>query len=129
MTAKDRFQLLHISLVREYLGLEFLSLPPEPSGSSGAPAYVAPSTAEQRHSSSNMERIIDDFILFCVLVGNDFLPCMPFAEIGEGGLEDFFNVYKEHLETAGAGDAGGGGKSQQQYPWLTHGCGEIVFEH
>merc|ERR1719199_684396 len=49
---KDRFQLLHVSLVREYLDLEFAQSMDGP-----AVGYVY-----------NLESIIDDFILFCVLV-------------------------------------------------------------
>ena len=64
----------------------------------------------------NLERIIDDFILFCVLVGNDFLPCLPYAEIGESGLDDLFRVYKDHLSSATTS------------PWLTKDCGEVDFE-
>lgn len=64
----------------------------------------------------NLERIIDDFILFCVLVGNDFLPCLPFAEIGENGLDDLFRVYKDHLASA------------SNSPWLTKNCGEVDFK-
>ena len=67
--------------------------------------------------SYSLERVIDDFILFCILVGNDFLPCLPFAEIGESGLEYFFGTYKEHLKSANAAD-----------PWLTGGCGQINFK-
>jgi len=95
---KDRFQLLHISLVREYLDLEFAQPADRPSGYS-------------------LERIIDDFLLFCVLVGNDFLPHLPFAEIGEGGLDDFFSTYKYHVRRA-----------TSKQPWLTKDCGEVDWE-
>lgn len=64
----------------------------------------------------NLERIIDDFILFCILVGNDFLPWLPFAEIGENGLDDLFRVYKDHLASASSS------------PWLTKNCGEVDFK-
>eukprot|EP00438_Fugacium_kawagutii_P023254 Skav204758 [mRNA] locus=scaffold1013:254196:261507:+ [translate_table: standard] len=64
----------------------------------------------------NLERIIDDFILFCMLVGNDFLPCLPFAEIGENGLDDLFRIYKDHLASASSS------------PWLTKNCGEVDFK-
>eukprot|EP00930_Biecheleria_cincta_P035087 TRINITY_DN24164_c0_g1_i1.p1 TRINITY_DN24164_c0_g1~~TRINITY_DN24164_c0_g1_i1.p1 ORF type:complete len:1328 (+),score=249.02 TRINITY_DN24164_c0_g1_i1:89-4072(+) len=97
LISKDRFQLLHISLVREYLQLEFTPV-------------------KQPRYNFNLERLIDDFILLCVLVGNDFLPCLPFAEIGEGGIDDFFSVYKEHLQIA------------ESEPWLTKDCGEVNFE-
>lgn len=99
ITAKDKFQLLHVSLLREYLDLEFGLAQAQP------PAFPF-----------NLERLIDDFVLFCVLVGNDFLPCLPMAEIGEGGLDDFFAAYKEHL------------KDSHPDPWLTRNCGEINFE-
>ncbi|CAJ1429395.1 unnamed protein product [Effrenium voratum] len=97
LISKDRFQLLHISLLREYLDIEF-----KPRG---MPKF-----------EYNLERIIDDFILFCVLVGNDFLPCLPYAEIGESGLDDLFRVYKDHLSSATTS------------PWLTKDCGEVDFE-
>mmetsp|Transcript_85743 Transcript_85743/g.223004 ORF Transcript_85743/g.223004 Transcript_85743/m.223004 type:complete len:1204 (-) Transcript_85743:112-3723(-) len=101
VTSKDRFQLLHVSLLREYLELEFK--PPQ-----GTPLPFV----------FNLERLIDDVILFCVLVGNDFLPSLPFAEIGEGGLDDFFTVYKEHLDKA----------ERSHPPWLTYDCGKVDFE-
>ncbi|CAK9054743.1 unnamed protein product [Durusdinium trenchii] len=98
LIAKDRFQLLHVSLLREYLDIEF-----------------APQIEPKFH---NLERIIDDFILFCVLVGNDFLPCLPFAEIGQHGLEDLFRVYKDHLASSSASSSF----------WLTKNCGEVDFK-
>eukprot|EP00928_Gymnodinium_smaydae_P021483 TRINITY_DN18383_c0_g4_i1.p1 TRINITY_DN18383_c0_g4~~TRINITY_DN18383_c0_g4_i1.p1 ORF type:complete len:1271 (+),score=234.93 TRINITY_DN18383_c0_g4_i1:70-3882(+) len=100
MSKPDKFQLLHISLLREYLVLEF-----------------QPALSERPQLAADTERIIDDFILFCVLVGNDFLPHLPFAEISEGGLDDFFSTYKEHLRS-----------STDQAPWLVRNCGEIAFE-
>lgn len=100
VTSKDRFQLLHLSVLREYLDLEFKPETPAP--------FVY-----------RLERLIDDIILFCVLVGNDFLPNLPFAEISEGGLDDFFTVYKAHLN----------GATQGQSPWLTLDCGMVAFEN
>eukprot|EP00435_Cladocopium_sp_Y103_P046629 s1424_g13.t1 len=96
LIAKDRFQLLHISLLREYLDIEF-----------------KPHDVKFEY---NLERIIDDFILFCVLIGNDFLPHLPFAEIGENGLDDLFRIYKDHLASA------------SNSPWLTKNCGEVDFK-
>src|ERR1700736_5897376 len=73
------FYLLHLSLMREYLDLEFRDIEP-----------VLP-------FNYNLERVIDDFILLAVFVGNDFLPNLPDLHIHENGLERLFDVYKKIL--------------------------------
>ena len=47
--------LVQIGLLREYWELEF--------------------TALALPFKMDVERIVDDFVLFCMLIGNDFLPC------------------------------------------------------
>ncbi|KAG6889401.1 hypothetical protein C0992_005394 [Termitomyces sp. T32_za158] len=73
------FYLLHLSLMREYLDLEFRDIEP-----------ILP-------FDYNLERVIDDFILLAVFVGNDFLPNLPDLHIHENGLEKLFDVYKKVL--------------------------------
>lgn len=51
---QEHFMLFQIGLLREYLELEFRN-----------PALPF---------DYDVERIIDDFVLFCMLIGNDFLP-------------------------------------------------------
>jgi len=66
-------------MMREYLDLEFHEIEP-----------TLP-------FDYNLERIIDDFILLAVFVGNDFLPNLPDLHIHENGLEKLFDVYKKVL--------------------------------
>ncbi|ESK84121.1 5 -3 exoribonuclease [Moniliophthora roreri MCA 2997] len=73
------FYLLHLSLFREYLDTEFHSIAPE------------------LPFPYSLERVIDDFILLAVFVGNDFLPNLPDLHIHENGLERLFEVYKRVL--------------------------------
>ena len=77
----DEFQLLHISLLRDYLHLEFLP---------HAAAFHWPGGYDQ-------ERLIDDWVLLAYLCGNDFLPHLPTLDIGEGGLDTLFRLYKDSL--------------------------------
>ncbi|QRW17639.1 5'-3' exoribonuclease [Rhizoctonia solani] len=77
------FYLLHISLLREYLDLEFQSLT---------------STLPFQY---DLERIIDDFVLIAVFIGNDFLPHLPDLHIHENALERLFEIYKAVLPNAG----------------------------
>lgn len=49
----------------------------------------------------NLERIIDDFVLLAVFVGNDFLPHLPDLHIHDNALERLFNIYKSILPQAG----------------------------
>ena len=69
--------------MREYLDLEFHGI---------EPTLPFP---------YNLERVIDDFILLAVFVGNDFLPNLPDLHIHENGLERLFEVYKNVLPGLG----------------------------
>ena len=44
---------------------------------------------------------VDDFILMCFMVGNDFLPHIPAIEIIEGGIDTMIDVYKQVCEEYG----------------------------
>ena len=77
------FYLLHLTLMREYLDLEFHEIEP-----------VLP-------FDYSLERVIDDFVLLAVFVGNDFLPNLPDLHIHENGLEKLFDVYKKALPGLG----------------------------
>lgn len=81
----QNFYLLHLSMVREYLELEFQELDVE-----GALNFPF-----------DMERVIDDFILMAFFVGNDFLPNLPNLHINEGALAKMFQLYKEVLPKMG----------------------------
>ena len=70
-------------LMREYLDMEFHEIEP-----------VLP-------FPYNLERVIDDFILLAVFVGNDFLPNLPDLHIHENGLEKLFDIYKKVLPSLG----------------------------
>ncbi len=45
----------------------------------------------------NLERIIDDFVFFCIFIGNDFLPSLSALDIGEGSLDKIIDLYKTLL--------------------------------
>lgn len=69
--------------MREYLDLEFHDIEP-----------MLP-------FEYNLERVIDDFILLAVFIGNDFLPHLPDLHIHENGLERLFDIYKKALPSLG----------------------------
>lgn len=80
------FYLLHLTLMREYLDLEFHDIEPV------------------LQFDYSLERVIDDFILIAVFVGNDFLPNLPDLHIHENGLERLFDIYKKCLPSLGTFD-------------------------
>jgi 5'-3' exoribonuclease 1 len=45
----------------------------------------------------NINRIIDDFIMICFFVGNDFLPRIYCFDIRLGTLEELILLFKKHL--------------------------------
>jgi 5'-3' exoribonuclease 1 len=44
---------------------------------------------------------VNDFILMCFMVGNDFLPHIPAIEIIQGGIDTMIDVYKQVCEAYG----------------------------
>ncbi|RLN71897.1 hypothetical protein BBJ28_00019031, partial [Nothophytophthora sp. Chile5] len=75
---EQQWQLVHLSLFREYLMLEMRVQPP-----------------------LDGERMLDDFILLTFLLGNDFIPHSPTLEISEDAIPLLLRVYRELLETHG----------------------------
>ena len=77
------FHLLHLSLLREYLNLEFIDL------------------EEKLPFKYNLENIVDDWIMMGFLVGNDFIPHLPHLHINKGALSELYNTYKNLLPSLG----------------------------
>ncbi|KAL3670827.1 hypothetical protein V7S43_004013 [Phytophthora oleae] len=72
---EQQWQLVHLSLFREYLMMEMRVQPP-----------------------LDGERMLDDFILLTFLLGNDFIPHSPTLEISEDAIPLLLKVYRELLE-------------------------------
>jgi len=83
------FSLLKVEILREYLKLEFKGL---------------------INSGYDFERIVDDFVFLCFLVGNDFLPNLPSLKIREGAIDALIYLYKKLLPEMGEYLTNGEGK-------------------
>ncbi|XP_067006470.2 5'-3' exoribonuclease 1 [Anabrus simplex] len=77
------FFLLHLSLMREYLELEFSAV------------------KSKLPFPFDLEKIIDDWVLMGFLVGNDFIPPLPDMHIINGALPILYQAYMEVLPTLG----------------------------
>ena len=75
------FQLLHISMLRDYIAVEF--------------SDCAPTLA----FTYDVERIIDDFVLMAYFVGNDFLPHIPCLDISTGAFAWLVEIYRRLLSS------------------------------
>lgn len=73
------FFLLHLSLLRNYLEMEFAKV------------------KDQLSFQFNIENLIDDWILMGFLIGNDFIPHLPNLHINTGALPLLYNVYLQVL--------------------------------
>lgn len=99
---------MHLSLLREYLDLEFSSL------------------KETLPFKYDLERIIDDFILLALFVGNDFLPHLPNLHIHEGAIGLMFSLYKKMLPTCEGYLQDGGQVDLGRLQKLLDGLGGVV---
>ncbi|XP_052759687.1 5'-3' exoribonuclease 1-like isoform X2 [Mya arenaria] len=86
------FQLLHLSLFREYLDIEFSDL-----------------KGRLKEFEYNLENVIDDWVLMGFLVGNDFIPHLPNLHINQDALPLLWKTYIEVLPECG-GYINNGGK-------------------
>lgn len=75
----QNFYLLHISLLREYMQLEFQEI------------------ADEIQFEYDFERILDDFILVMFVIGNDFLPNLPDLHLNNGAFPVLLQTFKEAL--------------------------------
>ncbi|RZF36429.1 hypothetical protein LSTR_LSTR010849 [Laodelphax striatellus] len=75
------FFLLHLSLMREYIELEFQQL------------------KQTLKFGFDLEKIIDDWVLMGFLVGNDFIPHLPHLHIANGALPILYQAYIDVLPT------------------------------
>ena len=78
------WQLLHISILREYISMSFAN--------PALPWW-------------DLERILDDMVLMLALVGNDFIPHSPSLDIGEGHIALLFELYQKLLPEMGGESA------------------------
>nr|XP_018918254.1 PREDICTED: 5'-3' exoribonuclease 1 [Bemisia tabaci] len=76
-----KFYLLHLSVMRDYLDLEFQDL------------------KKRLSFPYDLECIINDWVLMGFLVGNDFIPHLPNFHIANGALPLLYNAYIEVLPT------------------------------
>ncbi len=76
----SQFHFLSVTLLREYLAVEFRTL---------------------LKREVDVERVIDDFVFMCFLIGNDFLPNVPTVDISEGGIDTLFNTYAQVVPSLG----------------------------
>lgn len=75
----QKFYLLHLSLVREYLELEFKEV------------------EEQVDFEYDFEKVLDDFILIMYVIGNDFLPHLPDLHLNKGAFPLLLSTFKQSL--------------------------------
>lgn len=76
---QQNFYLLHLSLLREYMELEFREI-----------SDILP-------FQYDFERILDDFILIMFVIGNDFLPNLPDLHLNKGAFPVILQTFKEAL--------------------------------
>lgn len=94
--------------MREYLDLEFQNL-----GDSLSFPY-------------DFERVLDDFILLALFVGNDFLPNLPNLHINEGALGLMFKIYKDVLPTLEGYIQDGGNVDMSRLQKILNGISDVV---
>ena len=83
------FVFMEVELLNALLGTTLRPQKPfATSASAAAPPYES-------------ERIVDDFVFMCMLVGNDFIPGLPHLDVADGALNLMLRTYTELLPSLG----------------------------
>ncbi|KAJ3227302.1 5'-3' exoribonuclease 2, partial [Clydaea vesicula] len=69
--------IFHVAILREYLEMEL--------------AFNHPAV------QWDLERALDDWVMLCFFVGNDFLPHLPSLDIKEGAIDKLVELWKKHV--------------------------------
>ena len=80
-SAEQEFIFIRLTVLREYLYQELTM--------TGLPF------------PQDLERAIDDWVMMCFFVGNDFLPHLPSLEIREGAIDRLIKLYKRAVYKTG----------------------------
>ncbi|RCH92340.1 hypothetical protein CU098_000601, partial [Rhizopus stolonifer] len=104
----QNFYLMHLSLMREYLEMEFRTI------------------SDSLSFPYDFERVLDDFILLALFVGNDFLPNLPNLHINEGALGLMFKIYKETLPQSDGYIHDGGQVNMKRLQKILDGISDVV---
>jgi 5'-3' exonuclease len=73
------FELLELSSLRKMLAIQFRKF------------------SDQLGENYSLDRIVDDFVFMCMLVGNDFLSHCPHMEINSGAISNMMRTYIDLL--------------------------------
>lgn len=84
---KYDFEILELKQLRKLFAIQFRQFVDVLNGENG------------QNSQYSLERILDDFVFMCMLVGNDFLPHCPHLEI-DGYVQKELNIYDDILNHA-----------------------------
>lgn len=52
---------------------------------------------EKSNFEWDRKRFLDDWVFICLLMGNDFLPCIPLFKIDENGIDILLEIYSCHV--------------------------------
>ncbi|KAL8454270.1 hypothetical protein Emed_000379 [Eimeria media] len=83
------------------------------------------SESQSLMQASERERVIDDFVIFCFLAGNDFLPHTLSTDIAEKGLDTMIACYRRFLAEYRFLAAAVTQKTPEDGPWLVGRCGQL----
>lgn len=86
VSPEEGFMILHIGLLREYIELEM---------------GLTEKDKELPKKGFDLEQCINDIVVMCTLIGNDFVPHLPALDIADGSLGTLLKVYRENVLAKG----------------------------